>query len=472
VTQQLAEIEASLPPPMKPTPVKSPRPTVSPKQDLEIKDVTDDCPKCELPVTGPKDVQCNFCDRWYHRKCLNPGFIEKDLPTAKKDFILIICAACTATVQLKSLPRTTTSSTGSQCGQEHLLPTAPLVDSTCQTDTTETDHDADIEEIVTETPSESNVNRAETSRRSKPADQYYIVQGIDDPLSNMYEFDFTYEGEKYRSLEHTFQAKRAQPHDADLSMKIKMAPDPFIAKRLGKQLKQPTDFDADLDLMRKLVEAKAPQCKAFRQAIRAARAKGQTFLHSTYPKDRFFASGLHHQAKSIPSILPGRNHLGKIIAEVAKSIGPESDYESSVAYEQYGGIAVILYDGESLPTSIRRRKRETHRSQDHRATIDTRRGVGNKDHRCYHCGVPGHIKANCRLIDVDVVCRWCKGHGHKQRYCPVYYEARVTSPVLTPEQAQHAHVAAPSLFSLPLHTNVGNQTYYQNFPPLPSPQTF
>ena len=38
-------------------------------------------------------------------------------------------------------------------------------------------------------------------------------------------------------------------------------------------------------------------------------------------------------------------------------------------------------------------------------------------HKCFHCGVPGHVKRVCRLKGRPVICHCCKQTGHKQKYC-------------------------------------------------------
>ena len=42
----------------------------------------------------------------------------------------------------------------------------------------------------------------------------------------------------------------------------------------------------------------------------------------------------------------------------------------------------------------------------------------NSQHKCFHCGVPGHVKRVCRLKSRPVICHSCHETGHKKKYCP------------------------------------------------------
>jgi ribA/ribD-fused uncharacterized protein len=309
--------------------------------------------------------------------------------------------------------------------------------------------------------------------------EFYIIRGIDDPLSNLYEFTFTHDGKDYRSVEHSYQFLGVKDHDPVEANNILNDPSPFSAMRRGKRVKRRYGVkhsEADLELMTALVKAKASQCRAFRMAIRSAMKKGLSFVHSTYPADDFYGSGLHYKAKHIPAKLPGANHLGKIISDIAANLEPEECYESQTSFAMCSGMAVILYDGEKLPFAARQSKPSSGRQGKPVQTSRTLSyGNGRTDsthhgHRCFHCGVPGHTKSICRLIDVDVVCRLCHVRGHKQRYCtnvPLNHESAQCGfdGWQFPNVCMTSNVTPGYGDYTPY---VSRQDYNHHFPPLPS----
>ena len=74
-------------------------------------------------------------------------------------------------------------------------------------------------------------------------------------LSNFYESSLWYRGKQYRSVEHAYQACKA-PDEASHET-IRNARTPSVAKRLGKAVRLPADWEArKLGLMRELVHEK------------------------------------------------------------------------------------------------------------------------------------------------------------------------------------------------------------------------
>ena len=72
--------------------------------------------------------------------------------------------------------------------------------------------------------------------------------------------------------------------------------------------------------MRTLLRAKLRQCKQFRDKIREVKAAGNRIVHSTYPSDRFWASGFGHEVKQLPSTLLGKNKHGLLLMELYDDI--------------------------------------------------------------------------------------------------------------------------------------------------------
>jgi hypothetical protein len=320
------------------------------------------------------------------------------------------------------------------------------VDEGCQTTplrTPRTDTSDDDVQIVHEsTP---------RKQQFKPSSDYYIIKGIDDPCSNLYEFNFRFPppfehadpdvASDFCSAEQAFQYHRVRPHNDGVAQEISSEPNPYKAIKLAKKCPARRSEENDVELMRKIVQAKVSQCRAFRDAMRSANAMGLQFIHSTYPADKVFASGLRYDEKHIPTVLPGKNILGHIVADCARNLKQETSYEiSDTRAEFVNGIAIILNDGERLPLSMRRTPfphNATTRSRREKLlgrplapwernpppkARPTRNGPqssqpGGPAPICFHCGVPGHLVKNCRLKHVAVICRLCGESGHKQRYC-------------------------------------------------------
>jgi hypothetical protein len=278
-----------------------------------------------------------------------------------------------------------------------------------------------------------------------PRSNYYIIQGIDDPCSNLYQFSFTFHRpsqhgqieSEFSSLEQCYKYYRVLPHDTALAEEILREDCPYKIMKIAKRCENRRTPE-DIELMTEMVVAKAGQCRAFRDAMRAALAMDLKFLHSTYPADNVFGSGLHHSDEQIPLELPGQNILGKIVTTCANSLKPESEYNVKTSVEFVNGNAVILHDGEKLPTNCRKRqhkyippwKRPTnpippwkrHPRKDYptwAGGVQFRqpRPRPQMQHICFHCSVPGHTIRDCRLRHVRIICRACNREGHKEKYC-------------------------------------------------------
>jgi ribA/ribD-fused uncharacterized protein len=74
-------------------------------------------------------------------------------------------------------------------------------------------------------------------------------------LSNFYPHEFLYNGHRYATSEHAFQAaKCVDPDEAD---RIRQAPSPAAAKELGRRVRRRSDWnEARVEVMRTVLAAK------------------------------------------------------------------------------------------------------------------------------------------------------------------------------------------------------------------------
>jgi hypothetical protein len=79
------------------------------------------CPVCNDDIsTDRKTVMCNFCKHWFHRPCLHPSFLDRDVTAVKKDYVILICQDCSKNklCLLSIVPpnnKASSVSAGSQC---------------------------------------------------------------------------------------------------------------------------------------------------------------------------------------------------------------------------------------------------------------------------------------------------------------------------------------------------------------------
>ncbi len=236
------------------------------------------CPKCKKSVAGNHSaLQCHKCENWLHTKCIDKS-ISSDFydKISKIDSIVLLCECCRSVPEFVPefvLPETTSSLPQT----DETTPCNSIPNSTQTDPPTSTQTDQPTAAQSTSTPCDSNVR---------------IVKGHDDPLSNFYPFDFTYEGVKFKSAEHAYLYSRATSQEnAVLASRIHVSKNAFEAKQLSKQLKSSPNKDDDVDLMRTILLAKLHNCFTFRQSLR--NSTGKRLAHSTYPSDTFWGTGLH-----------------------------------------------------------------------------------------------------------------------------------------------------------------------------------
>lgn len=126
-------------------------------------------------------------------------------------------------------------------------------------------------------------------------------------LSNFYSHTFRYKNKTYRTAEHAYQAaKCANRYDA---LRIKQAPTPVAAKRLGRRVYLREDWElVKFSIMREIVLAKFTSTNELRRLLLST--GDQELIEGNWWGDRFWG------------VCEGRgeNNLGKILMEVRSEI--------------------------------------------------------------------------------------------------------------------------------------------------------
>lgn len=128
-------------------------------------------------------------------------------------------------------------------------------------------------------------------------------------LSNFHEASIWIDGERYRTVEHAYQAAKA--HNEEVRCLIRNARTPGIAKKLGYSCKLPSDWDVKkIDIMRGFVREKFqnPLLRAMLLATEdALLVEGNTWNDTTWGVCRG----------------EGQNWLGKILMEIREECRKE-----------------------------------------------------------------------------------------------------------------------------------------------------
>lgn len=167
-----------------------------------------------------------------------------------------------------------------------------------------------------------------SSRLSKPNDDFIIVKGANDPLSNFFTFRFLIDGIKFNSLEQAYQYfKAVKCFQFQLAQRILNARSSAECKKLAKFLHLPSVVTHSL--MSMLLREKYLQCSRFRHALRVSGDK--ELLHSTYPADRSpYCTGLHfrdierHRSRDFS----GLNHFGRMLMNLRQTAGSSAEMKN------------------------------------------------------------------------------------------------------------------------------------------------
>lgn len=120
------------------------------------------------------------------------------------------------------------------------------------------------------------------------------------PITDLY-------GVVWPTVEHAYQAAKCDK--AEDRIRIYKAGTPLLAKRLGRRVPYPTDWDAiKVGVMRDIVYAKFKQNPELAEKLRAT---GSATLIEDSPIDSFWGCGADGD---------GRNELGKILMDVREAL--------------------------------------------------------------------------------------------------------------------------------------------------------
>ncbi len=132
-------------------------------------------------------------------------------------------------------------------------------------------------------------------------------------LSNFYEASIWFDGEKWPTVEHAYQAMKSD--DPSVRKLIRTSKSPYVAKRLGRALQLPSDWEArKLEVMLQLVRLKFrnPLLRSLLLATEdATLVEGNTWNDYVWGVCRG----------------KGRNELGKILMQVREEIKREEAAE-------------------------------------------------------------------------------------------------------------------------------------------------
>ena len=377
-----------------------------PPQTCARSPVNNKCAKCDKAVKKDGEPCCDGCNRWFHAKCLDRSLVGIDIGFLKFAFVKVFCTKCIK------------KDAGLNVTGSRFDVTSIVTESSSQTESVGCDAKSCQTTVVEVnlTVDEPVVVGSEVERESVAAVvKSVIVKGHHNVLSNMYDFPFLFDNEQFRSSEHCFQVKRARKRNAhDLAEKIKAAPTAYVAKRLYKRLRGTgTDREWDKNLMKEILDQKADQLPSFLDAL--VKSGESRLVHSTYPDDGFWGSVLYSydQQGAEMKDLPGQNVFGQLLMDVRKNLLRRA-VTSNAPCQSYATVAARNIPRRTDTAPVRSCFSQQNRGQ--RPTLDS----PNKHHRCFHCGVPGHVVESCRLKGAPVQCFECKQYGHKRRYCSFF----------------------------------------------------
>ena len=352
------------------------------------------CPKCSEIVGDVDGICCDFCSTWYHHSCLNPKLRGKTIKSfIQEEFVFLKCYECLSRgdpIQINPAVSPDGIQGLSQGGSDRESQD-PIAVSGFPIVTIEDD-------------------KAE----------FIVCHGERDPLSNFFYSPIRYKNQDYFSVEQGYHHIRAvNAGDNALASAILNSSTSYEVKQLSKNLPRrlvnTQEMDDDVNLMRSLLQAKARQSLVMREALR--KSTGKTIVHSTYPNDKFWASGVHFKQTEFPNGFPGRNMHGVLIMEVRDALLPEKDYEPFSNFET---------------------NHPNQRSLPRRATPKP---------LCFHCGVAGHLTKNCRHLRRKIFCDNCGAEGHKKAYC---LRRQVSSEAGLQPRGGHRGTFMPTSRPLPL----------------------
>ncbi len=148
----------------------------------------------------------------------------------------------------------------------------------------------------------------EIERKSDDKNRIETFTGTHRFLSNFFQWTFEYEGERYGTVEHAYQAAKAT--NAEDRLEVLRQPTPGAAKRKGNEIPLRPDWDGvKLDLMRDILKAKFADDHMKQMLLDTGSRElmeGNRWRDAYWGVD--FNTGL------------GENHLGKLLMKLRKEV--------------------------------------------------------------------------------------------------------------------------------------------------------
>ena len=333
------------------------------------------CLKCKKVVSlTDRQRECGLCTKKTHFVCLYVAPVSSYRAITgiiNHQNFMYICDPC--------------RSSKNSADSSHIIPQShPSVDVLTQTNSASISPQVLSHPPIQQHPGPSTMTRS-TSTAHDPED-FIIVKGPQNPLSNFYRFRFNVNGLNFFNLEQAYQYFKALKCGAPNTARFifENCTNSVDCKHAVRGLS--LNENVALALMRMLLAEKALQCPQFIQALLDTRVK--RILHSTYPNDsELWCTKLHHkdiEAHKVPiSSLPGRNMHGVLLEDLRSRLPLNA-------------------------TPIRRPLP-----------------------LCLVCGKAGHATRNCRAIGSNLRCFICKNPGHAMRNCFFYQAAGAQSPAVS-----------------------------------------
>ena len=147
-----------------------------------------------------------------------------------------------------------------------------------------------------------------------------FFRGYKYVLSNFFRFDFTFEGQKYHSVEQAYQVKKATIYgDDDTKRRIMLTMNAGRAWIIGKDIKVDDEWSQmRVEVMRELLKVKLEQCPTYYRKLLSCKG----LIVEAVPNQTFWSAGLDKEelVKLPRDQWPGENMLGKLHMELRNQI--------------------------------------------------------------------------------------------------------------------------------------------------------
>lgn len=379
---------------------------------VEIEDIIV-CPSCSSEIDDDihDSFQCDLCSNWLHIACLN---ISKEVYDAINvmnqtnelsgvagDCLKINCNECQCS---PPMPRP---------GLSGLAPSSTGVFGIADTGETISETPGMLAAVVPTPVLHGTVTEEQT---------FTVVQGARCSLSNFFLSPLSFKGVDFRSAEHAYQFECAQRQGFDqLAGDIKNAPTASKAKRLARSKNKSCSRNYRISLMWDVLVQKAAQSDVFLQDLIAS--EGSFLVHSTGRRDILWGTGLEPNSivRNITDF-DGENVFGRLLMDLRSVVlGVKNEFCLSDYDVNDAAVRVPISTASSSIFCATGLQGRSSTSPNVSRARGVRRPVTHarhpNQHKCFHCGVPGHVKRVCRLKNHPVVCDSCKQAGHKKKYC-------------------------------------------------------